>query len=420
MWVCKFGGTSLADGERIKKIREIILKNEERKVIVVSAPGKRFSADIKVTDQLYYIDSLAKKGVNYKKELNCVRERFLNIRDCLKTHTDVEGVFEDLLSEYALGQSQDFFVSRGEYIISLIISDYLGFSFVDAKEVIIFDYNGRVNLAKSEEATRAVNWQGGVVIPGFYGGYSNGGVRVFSRGGGDVSGSIIANLLNATLYENWTDVDGLRVANPQIVKNSVGVGEITYGQLSVLSCLGANILHGSTVEFVKDKRIPIRIKNTFNPNFSGTEIKAERGSEGGEVVGIVGKRGFFNINTPCDYFSKAKRFIGGGVFLRGKIVCCSAGFDGKLRLTVDADGLAEYKATAECGREEGISVEEVCLVGVVCTDGVVATSVARKVMGFFSCAERLSWITVEGGLVLIAFKGCEYSRAVMDVYNAVI
>lgn len=298
MVVAKFGGTSLADAKQFKKVYDIVRSNDERKFVVVSAPGKRFKEDNKITDLLYLTHAHIKYSVPYDPVFKIVEERFLTIKNELNLSVDLKQEFEIIRENLDNKCDEDYIVSRGEYLSALLLADYLGCKFIDAKDVIFFNYNGSINSKKTnlkiKEFTENCEK---VIIPGFYGSYPDGSIKTFSRGGSDISGAIVAGAVNAKMYENWTDVSGFLMADPRIVKNPKQINKITYQELRELSYMGASVLHDEAIFPVREAGIPINIKNTNEPENPGTIIigndQMEENYENDYIItGIAGKKNF--------------------------------------------------------------------------------------------------------------------------------
>ena len=293
--VCKFGGTSLADGNNIKRVTDIILADPCRRYAVVSAPGKRFSSDTKVTDQLYACYQESTEKGNCSETFAKIRQRFLTIVKELGLDFDMNPILDQTEREIEEKKSADFTASRGEYLNARIVAAKLGWTFIDAKDIIFFDKNGAFDEQKSypliAERLRKV---GNAVIPGFYGTDANGNIKTFSRGGSDISGSIIARAVNAELYENWTDVSGFLACDPRIVDKPEKIEVISFKELRELSYMGANVLHADAIFPVRKGDIPIKIKNTFRPEDVGTLILPSKKytPQGNLVTGIAGKKDF--------------------------------------------------------------------------------------------------------------------------------
>ncbi len=298
--VVKFGGSSLADANQFRKVADIIKADPERKFVVPSAPGKRYSDDIKVTDMLYSCYELSASGKSISEQFEKIKERYNGIISDLGIELSLQKEFDEI--EYCLKakSGRDYAASRGEYLNGIILANYLGFEFVDAAEVIFFDDNGAFMLDKTIEAIRErVKDLENVVIPGFYGITLNGTIKTFSRGGSDVTGSIVARAVRAKIYENWTDVSGFLVADPRIVDNAKVIKTITYKELRELSYMGATVLHEDAIFPVRTAGIPINIRNTNDPSAEGTMIVSEETGEEinkSTITGIAGKKGFCAIN----------------------------------------------------------------------------------------------------------------------------
>ena len=295
--VAKFGGSSLAGAEQFRKVRDIVRADESRRFVVVSAAGKRFKTDHKVTDLLYLVQAHLKYGVSHEEILSMIEDRYVEIRDQLGLSFDVEKEFDTLRRWLTPDVSVDELVSRGEYLNARLMAEYLGYRFVDATEVIHFQYDGKIDMEKSCEAIRrAARDAEGLVIPGFYGAMPNGRIRVMSRGGSDITGAVVAAAVDADVYENWTDVSGILMADPKIVKNPRPIPRITYSELRELSFMGASVLHEESILPVKEKNIPLNIRNTNEPDNPGTmimeSIDAEESDNQRFITGIAGRRNF--------------------------------------------------------------------------------------------------------------------------------
>lgn len=291
--VVKFGGSSVANTSQFQKVKAIVAAKENRKVIIVSALGKKEKGDSKITDLLYLLHAHLRYSVPYENVYALIEERFLQIKKDLNLKIDLENEFSLLKQELNKEISVEYLASRGEYITAKMMAEYLNYTFVDAKDLITFDYNGIVNYEKTEKAiTAAYNTYGKIVIPGFYGAYPNGAIKTFSRGGSDISGAIVAKVLGATVYENWTDVSGILMADPKIIDNPKRINQITYNELRELSYMGASVLHEETVFPVQEGNIPINILNTNEPESPGTTITENCDDKSQIITGIAGKKNF--------------------------------------------------------------------------------------------------------------------------------
>lgn len=300
--VVKFGGSSLADANQFRKVASIIKSDEKRKYVVPSAPGKRFSDDIKVTDMLYKCADLAGKGLDFSEPFQAIKDRYNGIISELGIDINLDSEFNEISAELKKRPSCDFAASRGEFLNGKVLANYLGFNFIDAADVIIFDTNGALLLDETVAAVRkALKNIDNAVIPGFYGRTTEGFVKTFSRGGSDVTGSIIANAVKAEIYENWTDVSGFLVADPRIVENPDVIEVITYRELRELAYMGASVLHEDAIFPVRSAGIPINIRNTNSPEDAGTMIVSNdydfsKESIAHTITGIAGRKGFSTIN----------------------------------------------------------------------------------------------------------------------------
>lgn len=296
--VVKFGGSSLASTKQFKKAGEIIRSDKSRRYVVPSAPGKRNDKDEKVTDMLYECYDAASAGVAYKKLLNRIKDRFLEIVDGLNLDLNLDHEFEKIEENFVKGIGRDYAASRGEYLNGLVMAKYLGYEFIEAAEVIFFDDQGnfQADLTNRELSERLEHVER-AVIPGFYGAKHDGTVKTFSRGGSDVTGSIVAKAIQADLYENWTDVSGFLVADPRIVENPKVIETITYKELRELSYMGASVLHEDAIFPVRKEGIPINIRNTNKPEDKGTLIvESTCRKPRYTITGIAGKKGFCAVN----------------------------------------------------------------------------------------------------------------------------
>lgn len=301
MKVVKFGGSSMADAGQYRKVRDILMADPERKVVIVSAAGKRFAGDHKLTDLLYLCHAHVQYGVDCSSIFEMIASRYLDIRDELGLNIDLETEFLELKRSIdAKKITQDELVSRGEYFSAKLMAAYLGFQFVDSADWVMFNMDGTVNQEKSYEALRRQTLVGyGAVIPGFYGVMPNGDIKTFSRGGSDITGALAAAALDADVYENWTDVSGILMADPRIVDNPQAIPEVTYDELRELSYSGAQVLHEDSIFPVREKNIPVNIRNTNDPQAPGTMIQAEfEGDHDPDrfITGITGKKDFSIIS----------------------------------------------------------------------------------------------------------------------------
>ncbi len=296
--VVKFGGSSLASARQFKKVGDIIRADKSRRYVIPSAPGKRNSKDTKVTDMLYECYAAASTGASYKKLLEALKARYQEIIDGLDLNLNLDHEFATIEENFVKGIGKDYAASRGEYLNGIVMANYLGYEFIDAAEVIFFDENGNfeAELTNKELSERLEHIER-AVIPGFYGSKHDGSIKTFSRGGSDVTGSIVARAIHADLYENWTDVSGFLVTDPRIVENPEVIETITYKELRELAYMGAGVLHEDAIFPVRKEGIPINIRNTNRPEDKGTLIvESTCRKPRYTITGIAGRKGFCAIN----------------------------------------------------------------------------------------------------------------------------
>ena len=296
--VVKFGGSSLASAKQFKKVGDIIRADKSRLYVVPSAPGKRNKNDTKVTDMLYACYEAASTGASYGKLLSAIKERYEQIIDGLELNLNLDYEFQTIEENFIAKKGSDYAASRGEYLNGIVMANYLGYEFIDAAEVIFFDEHGNfeAELTNKELSERLENVER-AVIPGFYGSKHDGSIKTFSRGGSDVTGSIVARAIHADLYENWTDVSGFLVTDPHIVENPEVIETITYKELRELAYMGAGVLHEDAIFPVRKEGIPINIRNTNRPEDKGTLIvESTCRKPRYTITGIAGRKGFCAIN----------------------------------------------------------------------------------------------------------------------------
>lgn len=300
--VAKFGGSSLADAEQFRKVADIILADPARRYVVPSAPGKRFAEDVKVTDMLYACYKAAISGQDFKTRFKEIQDRYDSIIAELGLNLSLENEYEAIEAGFKGRAGRDYAASRGEFLNGIILAHYLGYEFIDAAEVVFFNEDGSFNLEMTNACMRdrLVNIEK-AVIPGFYGSTPNDTIKTFSRGGSDITGSIVAAAVKADLYENWTDVSGFMIADPRIIDNPAAINTITYKELRELSYMGATVLHEDAIFPVRREGIPINIKNTNSPDDPGTMIVESTSKKPEYVItGIAGKKGFSAVNIEKD------------------------------------------------------------------------------------------------------------------------
>ena len=295
--VAKFGGSSVADGIQLTKTKQIITQDPDRRYIVVSAPGKRYESDNKITDILYLCKTHIEHNLPYDQLFQVVADRFMAVQINLGIKVDLFRYFDEIRENLKQNPSADYIASRGEYLNAVLVAAFLGYDFVDTKDLIKFDAKGKLMMPETDEAIRAeLAKHERAVLPGFYGSLPDGSVKTFSRGGSDITGALVARAMAADVYENWTDVSGFLMADPRIVKRPKRIHVITYRELRELSYMGAGVLHEDAIFPVRMAGIPINIRNTNEPDNPGTMIvRADESHVRGAITGIAGKKGFTAI-----------------------------------------------------------------------------------------------------------------------------
>ena len=306
--VCKFGGSSLADADQIRKALDIVQSSEDRRFIVPSAPGKRNPDDTKVTDLLLLCHQLAQQRVDVSETFSHIRHRFVGLSEALGADLDMDALLDRLKSDIEQGASLDFVASRGEHLNGRVVAATLGATFIEPAEVIRFTPSGAIDdetydliASKVEDAVR-------YVIPGFYGSTSEGEIRTFSRGGSDITGAVVAKAVSATVYENWTDVSGMLMADPRVVPGAKPVHEITYREIRELAYMGASVFHDEAMFPVRDAGIPVNIRNTNRPDDPGTRIVPERELTDQVLVGVAGRPNFSMLFIEKALMNQTKGF----------------------------------------------------------------------------------------------------------------
>lgn len=308
----KFGGSSVADGIQLAKIKDIIEADKDRRYIVVSAPGKRFDGDSKITDLLFMCKAQADHNIPYEQLLQVITDRYSAIKYNLGVDVDLDSEYETILKKLGEGCSEDYIASRGEYLSAILVAAYLGYDFVDTEGLILFDSKGRLLPEETNEAlSKELAKHERAVLPGFYGSdIKTGDIRILSRGGSDVTGSLVARAVGADMYENWTDVSGLLMADPRIVDNPKPIEYISYMELRELSYMGASVLHDEAVFPVRLAGIPINIRNTNAPEDPGTIITTENSYDNDKLFsGIAGKQPFTVITVYKNMMNKEVGYV---------------------------------------------------------------------------------------------------------------
>lgn len=429
--VLKFGGTSLADAEHFRQVAEIVKSDPTRRYVVASAPGKRKGSDTKITDLLYKCYTLAANEEDVTKVFDEIKQRYNDIIDDLGIDLDLTPKFDRIRDALLHNTGRDYIASRGEYLNAMILAKYLGFEFIDAKKVIFFKEDGSFDSEKTNEVLRdALSNVEYAVIPGFYGSMPNGTIRTFSRGGSDVTGSIVARASSATLYENWTDVSGFLMADPRIVDNPKTIKTITYKELRELSYMGATVLHEDAIFPVRYSKIPINIRNTNRPDDNGTFIVPETEDMSEHIItGIAGRTGFSSItiekammNTELGLGRKVLQVLEENNI---SFEHFPSGID-TMTVIVSSKPLSEKRADVLAGicknvNPENIFVEEnMALIAVVGRGMVKAKGTAARIFTSLANANVNIRMIDQGSSelnIIIGVDANDYTTALNAIYN---
>ena len=427
--VTKFGGSSLSCAKQFKKVRDIVLSDPMRKIVVVSALGKRDANDSKITDLLYILHAHLKYSVPYEDVWKIIYDRYVEVRDDLKLDYKIEDELDLIAGQLDKNIPQDYLVSRGEFLAAKLMSRYLGYEFLDAKDVIEFNYDGTVNFdATGRKTKEKVAQLKKVVVPGFYGAYGNGVIKLFSRGGSDITGSIMAKCVNATVYENWTDVSGIMVTDPRIVKNPKSIKEITYNELRELSYMGANVLHEDSIFPVQELNIPIKILNTNEPECPGTIISNECKDNSQAITGIAGKKNFVAITVYKDHMSNEVGFLRKCLSIFEKydisIEHVPTGID-NLSIVVARDQVEKclYELIVDLKQELGAEVtlwEDIALIAVVGRNMAHKCGLCGKLLSVLG-ENGVNMKMIDQGPdelnIILGINNCDYEKAKKVIYD---
>ena len=312
MKVIKFGGSSAADDIQIAKIKNIVESDKNRRYVVISAPGRRFEQDSKITDILYSCFSSREQNIPYEQLFQVICDRFYAMEMNLGISINMKDDLADIKEKFQKGASLDYMASRGEFLSAKMIAAYIGYDLVDAADIIKFDKKGRLLEEETAEAIKdKLKNHERAVIPGFYGSRPDGSIKTFPRGGSDITGALVAGAMQADVYENWTDVSGFMVADPRIIRDPKPISTISYMELRELSYMGASVLHEEAIYPARAANIPINIRNTNEPDNPGTMITAEPCGEAGDriVTGIAGSRDFVVIGINKNHLATERGFV---------------------------------------------------------------------------------------------------------------
>ncbi len=430
--VAKFGGSSVSCASQFAKVKGIVESNPDRRIVVTSALGKRDKSDTKITDLLYILHAHLKFSVPYEDIWKMLYDRFVGVQNELKINYDIKNDLDALYKELNKNISQDYLVSRGEFLTAKLLSSYLGYKFVDAKDLLIFNFDGKMDEEATEARVKqAFSEYGKMVVPGFYGSYPNETVHLLSRGGSDVTGSILAKCINASLYENWTDVSGILAADPRIVEKPKAIKEITYAELRELSYMGASVLHEETVFPVQQLNIPINLKNTNEPNHPGTLIKNICEDESSIITGLAGKKDFLSFNISKDHMSNEVGFLRKAlsVFERYNVSIehVPSGID-SFSVVVGNNNVekVKYEIVTDLKKELGaeVSIESnIALVAIVGRNMAKHSGVCAKIfqtLGTEGINVKLLAQGPEELNIIIGVDQADYEKTINAIYNGLV
>ncbi len=429
--VLKFGGSSLCDADHFRCVSEIIKSDESRRYIVASAPGKRFIEDTKVTDLLYKCYEIATEDGDISEVFEEIKERYNSIIDELNIDIDLTEAYEKIRTSLLHSSGRDYVASRGEYLNSMILAKYLDYDFIDAKKVIFFNEDGSFNAEKTNSVlTERLSKHERAVIPGFYGSMPNGTIKTFTRGGSDITGSIIARAVSASIYENWTDVSGVLMADPKIIDDPKVINTVTYKELRELSYMGATVLHEDAIFPARSSKIPINIRNTNKPEDCGTMIVPKTDEPTDNIItGIAGRTGFSAITVEKEMLNSdlgfARKIL--QVLEENKIPFehFPSGID-TMTVVVSNIILEQRRADVLAGicksvNPENISVEEnLALIAIVGRGMIREKGTAARI--FLSLANaNINIRMIDQGSselsIIIGIDSSDYIRAIHAIYN---
>ncbi len=430
--VVKFGGSSLADAEHFRKVADIINSDSERRFVVASAPGKRNSDDEKVTDMLYKCYDLTRNGESIDNIFLCIKRRYDKIIKDLKMDFSLDNEFSKIKLAILHHAGRDYIASRGEYLNAIVLSKYLGYDFIDAEKGIFFCEDGSFDAENTNKTLSAIlEKHENAVIPGFYGSMPNGTIKTFTRGGSDFTGSVVARAARADIYENWTDVSGVLMADPRYVKNPRAIDVITYKELRELSYMGASVLHDEAIFPVRVAGIPINIRNTNRPNDKGTMIvqNAPANKNSDIITGIAGKKGFSIIVLEKDMMNNE---IGFGKKVLEVLMNNNVSFE---HLPSGIDAMSIIVSTDEIKDKKLIVADEIKKYVhpdyISIDDGIALIAVVgRNMVNGIGTAYRVFKAAAESGVnikmidqgsgemnIIIGVKEEDYEKALQAIYS---
>ena len=429
----KFGGSSVADGIQLAKIKDIIEADKDRRYIVVSAPGKRFDGDSKITDLLFMCKAQADHNIPYEQLLQVITDRYSAIKYNLGVDVDLDSEYETILKKLGEGCSEDYIASRGEYLSAILVAAYLGYDFVDTEGLILFDSKGRLLPEETNEAlSKELAKHERAVLPGFYGSdIKTGDIRILSRGGSDVTGSLVARAVGADMYENWTDVSGLLMADPRIVDNPKPIEYISYMELRELSYMGASVLHDEAVFPVRLAGIPINIRNTNAPEDPGTIITTENSYDNDKLFsGIAGKQPFTVITVYKNMMNKEVGYVRRALTVLEDLGISfdhiPTGID-SLSVVIESAALEDNLEEVLKEFEQRLHPEEINVIPDIAMIAVVGMGLVRNI----GVAARITQALADGGInirmlnqgtseinVIVGVESKDFKKATKAIYKA--
>ena len=430
--VTKFGGSSLSNATQFSKVKNIVLSDPKRKIVVCSALGKRDKSDTKITDLLYILHAHLKFSVPYQDIWTMLYDRFTGVQNELGIDYDIKSDLDALKNELNKSISEEYLVSRGEYLTSKLMASYLGYHWVDAKDLLRYNYDGKLDEQLTERNVNlAFSKYGKIVVPGFYGAYPNGSIKLLSRGGSDVTGAILARALNATIYENWTDVSGVLSADPRLVKSPKAIKEITYAELRELSYMGASVLHEETVFPVQQLNIPINLRNTNEPLNPGTIIREVCEDSTQTVTGIAGKKDFCAFNIFKDHMSNEVGFMAKALDIfknyEVSIEHVPSGIDSfSVVVPYSQAEKCQYELATEIKRELGADVtfeKDLALVAVVGRNMAKRAGICGKIFQALGNEKINVRLLAQGPAelnIIIGVSASDYEQTIALLYDALI
>ncbi len=433
--VAKFGGTSLATAETFRKVKEIIKLESSRRFIVVSAPGKCFAGDDKVTDLLYECHRLSSSGLEYDNVFAAIRKRYEAIIAGLNLNLKLDSLFAEIYAKIALEKKPDYIASRGEFLNGIILAEYLGYQFVDAQELVAFNQHGYLDMEKTMKLVSAkLDRSKPAVIPGFYGSTPDGKIKTFSRGGSDITGAIIARALEAKIYENWTDVSGFFMADPGIVENPKLMELITYSELRELAYNGANVLHEAAIFPVSQVGIPINIRNTNDPTSLGTMIVKSTAElrDNDDIIGVAGQKDFVIISIEKALMNSEMGFVRRLLSILEELNISFSHMPSGIDIVSLVILESELKGQLEqvlAMIEERLHpdkvevVHEIALIATVCPGMSSRCGIAAKLFNALAEAKinvRLIDQGSSGINLIVGVENCDFEHAVRAIYSAFI